>query len=429
MNDLSTASETFVSISKVLDGDVPWLKSMRQDALNLFSAKGLPTLKDEEWKYTSLRHLDSVDWGARTEFNLVAKFEWLVPEPSCKLVFVNGTFQMQLSEISDLPPGAFIGSLKEAITTDLPELKKYVGKVASSDTNSMVALNTANIEEGFVVFLNKVRMSRPIEIIHLSQINKDPIVYHPRNLVVLNQGSEAIIIERSIGSEVGDYFVNSTTELYVENKSDLKHHRVYSEGSDGVVVANNAGQIGEDSEYTSLNLSLGGKVFRSDLEIKLAGLRARTLLGGIYLTRGEEHSDHTTSIEHKMGNTISEQLFKGVLTDQSRAVFQGNIIVREGADGSDGSLNNRTILLSPETEINSKPQLEIYVDDVKCSHGSTVGELDDDLLFYLRSRGIPENEARSILVEGFLSEVISRFDLGSIEDIFRSQLEKWTEAL
>ena len=407
------------------DADTPWLSSLKNCAIDRFSKDGLPTVRDEKWKYTNLNYLEHSEWTEAANDCEPGQFSWLTKEEAHRLVFVNGRFNKKFSTVGDLPYGAFIGSFTEALTSQSAPLEAHLGKIATSLDSPLLALNAALMEDGYVILLNNVKLTKKIEIIHVGRPNGQSVAYHPRNLVVLDHLSQATILEQFIGAHTGTYFANSALEIVVDGGSLLQHHRVFADGAEAIEVATTGVNVGRDASYISFVLSDGGKLLRNDLRVQLAAMGAETKLGGIYLADGSQHVDHTTLIEHEQAHTTSNQVFKGALGGKSRGVFQGNIIVHEGADGSDGQLNNRTLLLSPGTEVDSKPQLEIYADDVKCAHGSTVGELDEEALFYLRSRGIPEIQAKTILVEGFLSEVIDEFDLGDLTDTFRGRIADW----
>lgn len=428
MSTLSPASQAFVDAYSASDETAPWFNSLKQGALDHFSKAGLPTVRNEAWKYTSLQLLDRTEWADPTESGDAGELNWLMGDDAHRLVFVNGRFKAALSTIGDLPEGAFIGSLADALGAKGEVLEAHLGRVAGTAGNPLVALNAAHMEDGFVILLDNVQLAKSIEIIHVGRPDGQAIAYHPRNLIVADQLSGVTLLEQFTGADDQAYFSNGATEVVINGQSSVNHHRLFADGGDALGVASTAVRVGKDSRYASLVLSEGGQLLRNDLTIRLDAAGAETKLGGIYMADGGQHVDHTTLIEHAEPNTTSHQVFKGALNGKARGVFQGNIVVREGADGSDGQLSNRTVLLSPTTEINSKPQLEIYADDVKCAHGSTVGDLDEESLFYLRTRGIPEVQAKAMLVEGFLAEVIDGFDAGGLEDIFRARIAAWMGA-
>ena len=428
MNKLSATSQSFVDACSISETELPWLFSLKKCGIEDFSKVGLPTLRNEAWRYTSLKQLERLDWQKVAEDYEVGELSWLTSGDSYKLVIVNGKFNYSLSEISGFPEGAFIGSLSEALVSHSELLETHLGRIATSKDSPLLALNASHMADGYVILLSKVQLNKPIQILNVGRTDGQAIAYHPRNLILLDQLSRATIFEHCTGQNTGSYFVNSGTEIFVDQGSHLQHHRIFADGPEAIGVASTGVRVGSDANYTSLVLSDGGKLLRNDVRIHLSASGAETKLGGIYLADDEQHVDHTVVIEHEMPHTKSEQMFKGALGGKARGVFQGNINVHEGADGSDGQLNNKTLLLSPGTEVNSKPQLEIYADDVKCAHGSAVGELDEEELFYLRSRGIPYAQAKSILVESFLSEVIDKFDLGELTDTFHRRITDWIQA-
>ena len=425
MRTLSTASQAFINACTTLDSDEQWFSSLKKCALESFSQQGLPTVRNEAWKYTSLKHLDHIEWSEVTDDHDAGELTWLVEGDTHRLVFVNGRFNNSLSTVGDLPDGAFIGSLAEALVSESDLLETYLGKIANCKDSPLIALNAAHMEDGFVILLRNVQLTKSIEIIHVGRPNGLSIAYHPRNLVVVDHQSKMNLIEQFTGANAGAYFANSVIEIIVEGGSQLEHHRVFSDGAEALSLASTSVKVGKSSSYTSLVLSKGGQLLRNDLHIMLDAAGAQTKLGGVYMATGDQHVDHTTVIEHLKAHTTSDQVFKGALNGMARGVFQGNIIVHKGADGADGQLSNKTLLLSPGTEIDSKPQLEIYADDVKCAHGSTAGELDEEALFYLRSRGIPEIQAKAMLVNGFLSEVTEEFDTGKLANTFQEHIANW----
>lgn len=423
--NLSTAAQAFIDQHSAITAP-DWLTDLRGQGLSAFSDLGLPTQRREDWKYTSLKALDQVGFkaGGVARHSLSRdNLPQLTPaEMSAhRLVFHNGVFCADLSEIGDLPDGVRIINLAD----NLAELESYIGKVGSFDDAPVLALNTAYIENGYAVLVEGVELATPIEVLYFGQAGDAPAAYHPRNLIVAKNNSRVTILERHLGLDDGVYLANHATEVTVEDGSRVRHLRSFEDSEAAFNLSAVKAQVGRNSAYESFVLSLGGKLVRSEIDVSLNAPGSETKLNGVYLADHDQHVDHTTNIDHNAPHTNSQETYKGALDGSARAVFQGGILVAEGADKADGRMSNKTLLLSDKSEIDSKPQLEIYADDVKCAHGSTAGELDEDALFYLRSRGLPENQARALLVEGFLSEVVEDFDDSDLAELFKEKIAHW----
>tara|TARA_B100000315_G_scaffold143783_1_gene132812 strand:+ start:5873 stop:7165 length:1293 start_codon:yes stop_codon:yes gene_type:complete len=429
MSTLSPISQSFVD----QHGDAefaaraPWLDQLRQSGLASFSSQGLPTPSVEEWKYTNLNVLEklSVEPSSIDQEIDPAELAWLPEDMAAhKLVFVNGRFHQELSEIGDLPDGVRILSLAEAMTSDADLLARHLGQIGTMEDAPVLALNTAFIDDGYVVVIEKAELDNPIEVVFVSQAG-DATTHHPRNLIVAKDNARMTILERHIGD--GSYLANHGFEVSVDGGSHVKHYRLLEDSAAGINLSTVKTRVGKDSTYDSFVLSMGGQLSRSEIHVACEAGGAHTNLNGVYIGRDSQHIDNTTLIDHLVPNTTSKETYKGALDGKSRGVFQGAIVVAEGADGTDGQMSNKTLLLSDESEIDSKPQLEIYADDVKCAHGSTTGELEETSLFYLRSRGIPEATARAMLVEGFLAEVVEEGVDEVYQDIFKAKISTWME--
>ena len=418
MVDLSQSSQALIDENSLVKFTCsePWLDQLRKSGLENFSKNGLPTPGLEEWRYTNLKVLDDtkpidVNNSNSDQLNL----DWLPAEiETHKLVFLNGHFDIKLSKIGKMDTGVTVMPLSKVLSSDPDLIAEYLGQISSIENFPVTALNTAFIEDGLIVLIDNVKMLKPIEVLFLSEGSQNK-TYHPRNLVVAKDNANVTILERHIGYGEGSYLTNSVTEMWVDGGSHVKHYRMLDDSHQGVNLSSVKVQVGERGTYDSFVLSVGGRLSRSEINVVCHAEDAHTNLNGVYIARSDQHMDHTTLIEHLSPNTSSSENYKGVLDDKARGVFQGSIIVSDGADGTDGRMSNKTLLLSNEAEIDAKPQLEIYADDVQCAHGFTAGELDEDALFYLRSRGISNAEAQSMLIEGFLTEVID----GGVDDIYR----------
>ncbi len=426
-DNLSTAAQAFIEQHGALsapDG-APWLIDLRGKGLSAFSDQGLPTQKLEDWKYTSLQPLDQIGFTVCNGKSRLTQDDLprltSAETEAHHLVFHNGHYCADLSNIGDLPTGVRVINLADNLT----ELEPHVAKVGSYENTPVLALNTAYIEDGYAVLIDGVELTVPIEILYISEADDGPAAYHPRNIIVTANNSRVTILERHIGIGDGICLANHAVEVSVASGSRVKHFRSFEESAGSFNLSAVKAEVGRDAAYESFVMSLGGKLGRSEIDVALNEPGAETKLNGVYLADHDQHVDHTTNITHNAPHTTSQETYKGALDGKSRAVFQGAILVAEGADKADGRMSNKTLLLSDDTEIDSKPQLEIYADDVKCAHGSTAGELDEEALFYLRSRGLPENQARALLVVGFLSEVVEDFDDSDLADLFKEKITRW----
>jgi Fe-S cluster assembly protein SufD len=390
----------------------PWLAALRDRGFAGFAARGLPTPKLEAWKYTNLSPLAKLALApAEPLANGLTKgaLPSLLPDAAetHRLVFVNGYLRPDLCEIGALPRGVTLSGLAAALQNGAGALEGRLGALGALEAQPLLALNTALMEDGFVLRLGReVRLARPVELVFVALPGAEPVAYHPRGLVVAESGSEAALIERHLARGEGAYFANHATEIALGEGAALRHYKIVQEGAQAFHLATSQVRLERAARYESFVLALGGKLARNEIQATLGGAGAACRLDGAFIATGRQHVDNTTMIDHASPETTSREVYKGVLDGYARGVFQGRILVRPGAQKTDGRQTSRTLLLSEGAEIDAKPQLEIYADDVKCAHGATAGELEEEALFYLRSRGIPESEARHMLVQGFLEDVI-----------------------
>jgi Fe-S cluster assembly protein SufD len=400
----------------------PWLQEIRKAAIARFAELGFPTTKLEDWKYTNVGRLAGASFHA-AEFRADGlPVESLADLPlahaaftECcsRIVFVNGHYNPQLSS-ADLPKGIVAGSLSEAIKRSAPSVRKHLAQHADFRNQAFVALNTAFIDDGaFIEVPNGLTLETPIHFLFVSTAD-EPIAAHPRSLIVVGDGSQAAIIEDYVALGEGDYFTNATTEIVVGQNAVLDHYKLQSESERAFHIATLQVRQDRSSSFTSHSVSLGGALTRNDVNVLLDGEGAECALNGLYLTARDQHVDNHTVIDHARPHCTSRELYKGILDDRSSAVFNGSIIVRKDAQKTDARQSNKNLLLSEEATINSKPQLEINADDVKCAHGTSIGHLDDDSIYYLRSRGVGPEEARSLLTYGFANDVLNRMKLDAV---------------
>ena len=396
-----------------------WLNDLRQEGSASFAALGFPTPRQEEWKYTNVEPVVSRQFGIANGESSFAGEDILsgafIEAAAPRLVFVNGVYAPALSSIQRLPGGVRLTSLSEALRSDDRVLAARIGRYADHRRNAFVALNTAFMDDGAAVVIPPgCRSSQPIYLIYASGAKKRPIMSHPRTLIILGAGSEVNIVESYLGVDGESYFCNAVSELIGEPDSVAHHYRLQREGPAGFHTGTLAAHLGRGCHLTAHAVTLSGALVRNDVHVSLDGEGAECVLNGLYLGDDKQHIDNSTEIEHIKPRATSRELYKGILDGASRGVFNGKIVVHKDAQKSDARQTNRNLLLSGDALVNTKPQLEIYADDVKCSHGSTIGQLDPDALFYLRSRGLGPDEARSLLSFAFASDIVGRMKVAAL---------------
>jgi Fe-S cluster assembly protein SufD len=392
-------------------GEPAAVKALRRQALERFARLGFPSLRQEEWRFINVAPI------ARTAFHWPAgvadRADALPPgtltfDAAARLVFVDGRFSARLSQLGELPPGAFVGSLAEALERAPGAVEPHLGRYAKFADHPFVALNTAFLRDGACVLLPRgAVLARPIHLLFLAAGSPArPTVSFPRNLVVLGEASQATLVESYAGA--GSYFCCPVTELVAGPGAVVDHYKVQRESLDAFHMATFQLHAERGSAPSSHSISLGGALVRHDVNAVLAGEGVDCILNGLYLVAGRQVVDNHMRVEHARPHCASHELYKGILDGKARSVFNGLIHVHPGAQKTDAKQSNRNLLLSREAIANSNPQLEIYADDVKCTHGSTVGQLDEDAVFYLRSRGIGLEAARSLLTYAFASDIVAR---------------------
>ena len=419
--------EQYAAARATLPGaGLPWLAELREAGRDRFAVLGLPTNKLEAWKYTSLRPLSRIPFGpAPAPAAVLAPA--LLPD-SHRIVFVNGRLEPEQSRLDQLPNGLYLSGLAQTLASAPELVQEDLGKVGGLNGHPMLALNTALMTDGLVLKISRnVLIETPIEVVYVTTAQEGSPALHPRNLIVAEAGSQATVIEHHIGGST-TYMINGAAEIVLGDGATLHHYKVQEEGREAYHLFLNQVRIGREATYDSFVLSSGGRLARNQIEAAIEGPGAECRLNGAYMGRGRQHLDHTSLIDHAAPNARSRQVYHGVLDGQSRGVFQGQILVRQVAQKTDGYQLNRALLLSDGAEIDSKPNLEIYADDVKCSHGATVGDLDPNSLFYLRARGIPEAEARGLLIGAFLGEVIDALPVEAVHELLRARVETWLGA-
>jgi len=388
------------------------LNEVRKRALDRFAELGFPTSRDEAWKATDLSPITSTAFIPRVEFPRsvtetdLAPFRFGLNGPT--LVFVNGRYAPDLSNPTD----------EDGVTvTASDEIDPEFGRIAPFDAHALTALNTAFLLDIAVVRIApKVRVPEPIHLLHYTLPGEAPQLSTPRALIVVEDDSQASVVQTFSGQEGGPYLNNAVTEIRIGENARLDHVKMSLEGPEGRHTSNLLISQGRTSRFTSHTISVDGAFTRNDISSVLAGEGCESTVNGFYILDGDQHCDNYTLLEHQQPHCPSHELFKGILQDRSRAIFRGKIHVHQAAQKTDAYQQNQNILLSDDARINTKPQLEIYADDVKCSHGATIGQLDEDALFYLQSRGISRSDAYRILLRGFAEDVLGRIELESVRD-------------
>lgn len=403
---------------------LPWLAKRRDAGMERFAATGFPTTRDEAWKYTNLNALNSgaFEAASATHNGLVpAQLPTLLPTTTHRLCFANGFLRPDLSSLPALPEGVALTTLGSAADDDAALLKQLF---SDDDASPLAGLNAALAQDGWLLRIGEgVVLEAPIEVIWLGGLGDTPVSYHTRNLIVAEAGSQATVIEHYHGLSAAPYFHNGTSNIVLGANARIRHRKVQAEGSGAFHLHDTRVLAAAGARYDSFVLALGAALSRQEIHVALNGEEAECLLAGAYVMNDRQHCDNTTVIEHVSPRTNSREVYKGVLDDRARAVFQGRITVRPDAQQINGHQLNKTLLLSDRAEIDSKPELEIFADDVKCSHGATAGELAEDELFYLRARGIPEAAARALLVQAFLAEALEEVGEDDLRGCFNDLLD------
>ena len=405
---------------------VPWVRRLREEAATRFAELGFPTTRHEDWKYTNVSAIERHPYapapaGASAGVG-AAQLETLLFTgiAAHRLVFVNGRYAPSLSGIGALPTGVTVGGLAEMLATQPDKLEPHLGKYVPANAQGFAVLNTALLVDGAYIHLARgTAVEQPIYLVFVAT-HADALMASPRNLVVAEAGSQATIIEQYVALDEGRYFTNAITEAVLARNSHVEHYRFQQESPKAHHISGWHVHQGRDSGFTSHTVDMGGLLARNDLNSRLDAEGAECEFNGLYVVDGHRHVDNHTCVDHAKPHGTSREFYKGVLDGQARAVFNGRVVVHPDAQHTDAQQMNNNLLLSKTAEVDTKPQLEIYADDVKCSHGATVGSLDEDALFYLRTRAIDEAAARDLLTYAFANDVLSRMKLPAI----RLQLEQ-----
>ncbi len=410
--------ETFSAFQKTAVGHAsPWLVSLRRQGFARFCEVGFPTTRVEDWRFTNVAGI------AQTQFRLAQKpvalpakqplEAYRIPGGRCHLVFVDGHFASELSSIDGLPKGVQVRSLAKQIAEAPAEIENQLGKYLNIQRDPFAALNTAFLEDGAYVHIGRgVFSDAPICLLFVTTAQASPTMAHPRNLIVAEDGAQATIVEDYVSLDAGVVFCNTVTELVAGEDAVVSHYMIERENKRSFNVLTLRIQQGRSANTASHSILMGGALVRNNVHPVLAGEGGECLINGLFIGNEQQHLDNYMLVEHASPHCGSRQFYNGILDNQAHGVFHGRIVVHKDAQKTDAKQTNRNLLLSDEAQIDTKPQLEIFADDVKCTHGATIGQIDENALFYLRSRGIDEVSARRLLLLAFASECLDRMKEG-----------------
>jgi len=418
--------------------DAPqWARSLRLSAITRFEELGFPTTKNEDWHFTSVAPIAEREFEPLVGRGVVTGVSRADLAPFTfggddwhTLVFLNGRFNAALSGTTSLPDGVSVMPIARAYD-ELPLLlEQHLGRIASIDAHTFTALNTAFINDGAVVHVSKdVAVEKPIHLLFVSDAGATNGVAQPRNLIVLDRFAKATVMESyaALPGAKGEYFTNAVTEAVLADGATLTHLKLQRESELAYHVGTFDVRQGRDSHLVSFSFAIGGALSRTNVYTELRGEGCGATLNGLYLGDGTQHIDHQTRIEHVEPNCYSRELYKGILDGSAHGVFNGKVFVHPAAQKTDGKQTNNTLLLSEKAQIDTKPQLEIFADDVKCTHGATVGRLDETALFYMKSRGVNARTARELLTYAFAADVLETIELKAVkEGLETAVLQRYT---
>jgi Fe-S cluster assembly protein SufD len=424
--------EAFSASGADLAQQPAWLRGLRERGFARFCEAGFPTTRHEDWRFTNVNAI------AQTPFQLAHDARrsgavygdtleaCRIPGAACQLVFVNGRFAPQLSDLGNLPQGVRVESLATAIAQEVSSLEAHLGRYLNIDRDAFCALNTAFIEDGAYVYLpRRTVLEAPICFLFISVPGDAPEMSNPRNLIVAEDATEASIVEDYVSLGSGVFFSNVVTELVAGEDAVISHYLIEREDRQAFNVSTLRTQQARSANISSHSVLLGGGLVRNNVHPVLAGEGGECLINGLFIGNGSQHMDNYMLVEHASPHCSSRQFYNGILDGHSHGVFHGRIIVHKDAQKTDAKQTNRNLLLSDDAQIDTKPQLEIYADDVKCTHGATIGQVDENALFYMRSRGIEEASARGLLLLAFASECLDRMKCAPVRDYLQDLVPGW----
>ena len=420
--------DSFIAFEQVVDLDNP-IHTDRKNALKRFESKGFPTKKDELWKYTSLKSIIQKDYSLSVKSNPnvglkdIKKYS-INDIDSYKIVFVDGVFNPFLSNTTHDGMDICVLSAALSKTKYKKTINKYFNKIVPED-QSLASLNTSYTQEGAYIYIPKsVLPEDPVQILHFTSGKNKPLWLQPRNLIIVEENARVEIIERHQSLRAHEGVTNSLTEIYAQKNSFIDYYKIQNDLETSNLIDNTYIDQQRDSNVRVHTLSFGGKLTRNNLNFYHKGENIQSTLKGLTILEADQHVDHNTLVNHAQPNCESHQDYKGIFSERSVGVFNGKILVDQIAQKTNAFQQNNNILIDNKAKVNSKPQLEIFADDVKCSHGCTIGQLDKEALFYLKSRGIPEKEAIALLTYGFANSILKSVNIPSLKKRINSLISK-----
>jgi Fe-S cluster assembly protein SufD len=423
---LDSYLDAFTELARETAGAPAWLRDLRENAFARFSAVGFPTTRDEDWRFTSLAPLTRTSFrlarGSAHQFTVSDLVQWRMEGTAARLVFVDGQFQPGLSNWMALPKGVTINGLAREIASQPGVVARHLGRYLDIQRDPFCALNTAFAEDGAYIHVSRgVVLEQPIHLLFVTTSGAAPAMTHPRNLVVVEDEGQATVIEEYVSyGEETPAFSNAVTELVAGGNANVHHIMIEREHLQTFNFSTLRIEQARSANVDSHSLLLGGALVRNNVHPVLNGEGGECLINGLFIGVGRQHLDNYMLVEHASPHCASRQFYNGILDQRAHGVFHGRIVVHKDAQKTDAKQTNRNLLLSDDAQIDTKPQLEIYADDVKCTHGATIGQIDETALFYLRSRGIGEMEARRLLLEAFAGECIERMKPGAAREYTES---------
>ncbi|EEF61820.1 Fe-S cluster assembly protein SufD [Pedosphaera parvula] len=392
-----------------------WLFPIRKASIARFAELGFPTLKDEDWRFTNVGPITKLPFKPVFTYSKESLNEAAINQfaftslKSSKLVFVNGHFSKELSHILPQKDGIKVGSLAAALEADSALLEKHLGRYVKPEGTAFSALNTAFFHDGAFIHVPAGKViEEPVHLLFVTTSKEPGTTVHPRNLIIAERGSQATVIESYVSTVDGPYFTNVVSEMVIGEDAVVEHCKFQDESPEAFHIAAVNVQLGKGCNFIAHSIALGAKLSRNNIWTNLDAERVECVLNGLYLTKDEQLADNHMIVEHAKPHCNSHEYYNGILAGKSRGVFHGRILVRPDAQKTDAKQTNKNLLLSDDATIDTKPQLEIYADDVKCTHGATVGQLNEESIFYLRARGIGKETARRMLIHSFAGEIIAR---------------------
>ncbi len=421
IQEVGTYLETFTAFNKGAAGtQLPWLRKLREEAFARFCETGFPTTHDEDWRFTNVATIAKTQFALAKQPKALAKSDlrpWLLDGSAARLVFVDGRFVPELSDVPNLSAGVSVSSLSRQLAGKPQEVEAHLGRYVDIRRDAFCALNTAFIDDGAYILVQRAKvLEAPIHLLFVSTASDLATMTHPRNLLIFEDESQGTVIEEYVSIGAGSMLSNSVTELIAGENATVSHYMIEREHREAFNISTLRIQQARSANVSSHSLLLGGGLVRNNVHPVLAGEGGECLINGLFVGEEHQHLDNYMYVEHAKPHCSSRQFYNGILDGHAHGVFHGRIVVHKDAQKTDAKQTNRNLLLSDDAQIDTKPQLEIYADDVKCTHGATIGQIEENALFYLQSRGIDEISARRLLLLAFASECLDRMRPGVARD-------------